>query len=62
VEAQANGRGEGTYTSGSNGSTPGVSADAQAIMACMTQGFAALQQSIAELAGALARPGTGRQK
>ena len=58
VEAQAGGRG----VNGSNGQTPGVSADAQAIMACMTQGFAALQQSIAELTGALARPSASRQK
>jgi hypothetical protein len=60
VEAQANGHSK--PTGGSNGNTQAVSADAQAIMACMTQGFAALQQSMAELAGALSRPGTSRQK
>jgi hypothetical protein len=58
VEAQANGHGQ--QRGGSNGATPAVSADAQAIMACMTQGFAALQQSITELTGALARQGTSK--
>jgi hypothetical protein len=60
VEAQANG--QGAYAGGSNGGAPGVSADAQAIMACMTQGFAALQQSITDLTGALAKQVTSKQK
>jgi len=62
VEAKAGGQAEDRSMNGSNGHTSGVSADAQAIMACMTQGFAALQQSITELAGALARQGTSKQK
>jgi hypothetical protein len=62
VEAQANGHGQDRRAGDSNGHEPIVSADAQAIMACMTQGFAALQQSLKELTSALTRQGTGRQK
>jgi len=62
VEARAGGEAEERSMNGGNGHAPGISADAQAIMACMTQGFAALQQSIAELTTALARQGTSRHK
>lgn len=60
VEARANG--QEAYPGGSNGSASGVSADAQAIMACMTQGFATLQESMTELTRALARQSTTKQK
>lgn len=44
VEAQGNGTGNGT-----------VSADAKAVMECMTQGFASLQQSIKDLVDAMGK-------
>jgi hypothetical protein len=62
VEAQAGGQADGRSRNGSSGQASGVSADAEAIMACMTQGFAVLQQSLTELAGALSRQGTSKQK
>jgi len=40
---------------GGAGQTATVSADAQALMACMSQGFASLQQSMKELTEALGR-------
>ena len=52
VEAMASGRG---MNGSSNGHAMGVSADARAIMDCMTQGFASLQQSMKELSDALAK-------
>ncbi|HZQ37275.1 MAG TPA: hypothetical protein VFD32_15195 [Dehalococcoidia bacterium] len=44
---------------GSNG-TASVSADAQALMECMTQGFSSLQQSIKELAETLGKQAKSR--
>ncbi|HEY7294672.1 MAG TPA: hypothetical protein VH916_06505 [Dehalococcoidia bacterium] len=43
-----------------NGHAAGVSADTSAIMECMTQGFAALQQSLKELAEGLSKPARTR--
>jgi rubrerythrin len=45
----------GNSASGADGGAEMVSADARALMACMSEGFAALQQSIAELAASLAK-------
>jgi hypothetical protein len=45
----------GAATQATTGSMTGPSADAQAIMACMTQGFASLTQSMKELAETLGR-------
>ncbi len=58
MEAQADGRGDDGRVGGSgpNGHASSVSADAQAIMACMSEGFASLQQSIKELTETLTRP------
>ena len=57
IEARADGRGsDGRSTgSGANGHASPVSADAQAIMACMRDGFASLRQSVKELTEALVR-------
>lgn len=52
--ARVEARGSATPRAGA-GSMPAASADAQAIMACMTQGFAALTQSIKDLTEALGR-------
>ncbi len=54
VEAQAGGNGTG----GGDGAAAQMSTDARAITACMTQGFAALQQSIQDLVAALGTPAT----
>ena len=57
VEAKAGGNG-----TGSNGHSATVSADARAIMECMTQGFTALQQSINDLAETLGRQEKSKHK
>ena len=62
IEAMAGGSATdaaGPTPSGGNGS---VSTDAQAIMECMTQGFAGLQQSLKDLIEALGKSDRGRTK
>ncbi|MBI2761368.1 MAG: hypothetical protein HYX51_08090 [Chloroflexi bacterium] len=54
VESKANGSSRADMGQ-SNGHAPMVSSDAQAIMACMTQGFASLQSSILALTEALGK-------
>jgi hypothetical protein len=61
VESKTNG-GARSEMGQSNGHAPMVSSDAQAIMACMTQGFASLQSSIQTLAEALGKREKEKEK
>jgi hypothetical protein len=45
----------GDGAGGDDGGAEAISADTRALMACMSEGFAALQRSIAELVASLAK-------
>lgn len=55
IEAKAGGLPSSNGAGSAAAPTPTVSADAQAIMACMSDGFAALQRSIRELTDAMGK-------